>query len=97
MELSFLMKALDAAAVGAMITDRSGTIEWVSSGFTRISGYAAQEAIGKNPRILKSSAHTPSFYSQLWQTILSGRPGAARSSTGTRTGSRTAACNLSRR
>ena len=74
MELSFLMKALDAAAVGAMITDRSGTIEWVSSGFTRISGYAAQEAIGKNPRILKSSAHTPSFYSQLWQTILSGRP-----------------------
>ncbi len=74
MDLSFLLKALDAAAVGAMITDRNGSIEWVSSGFTRISGYSAQEAIGRNPRILKSSAHTPSFYSQLWQTILSGHP-----------------------
>jgi two-component system, sensor histidine kinase and response regulator len=74
MELSFLLKALDAAAVGAMITDRNGSIEWVSSGFTRITGYAAEEAVGRNPRILKSSAHTPSFYSQLWQTILAGRP-----------------------
>jgi PAS domain S-box-containing protein len=74
MELSFLLKALDAAAVGAMITDRNGTIEWVSSGFTRITGYSTEEAVGRNPRMLKSSAHTPSFYSQLWQTILSGRP-----------------------
>jgi PAS domain S-box-containing protein len=74
MELTFLMKALDAAAVGAMITDRSGSIEWVNSGFTRITGYSSEEAIGRNPRILKSTMHTPSFYSQMWQTILSGRP-----------------------
>src|SRR5690242_10613315 len=74
MELSFLLRALDAATVGAMITDRNGSIEWVSSGFTRITGYTAEEAIGRNPRILKSAMHTPSFYSQMWQTILSGKP-----------------------
>jgi PAS domain S-box-containing protein len=74
MELPFLLRALDAATVGAMITDRDGAIEWVSSGFTRITGYAPEEAIGRNPRILKSAMHTPSFYSQMWQTILSGRP-----------------------
>src|SRR3982751_241241 len=73
MDLSFLQKALDAAAAGAVITDRNGTIEWISAGFTRISGYAGEEVIGKNPRFLKSPAHTPSFYSQMWQTILSGR------------------------
>ncbi len=73
MELSFLQRALDAAATGAVITDRDGNIEWVNAGFTRITGYSRQEAIGRNPRFLKSPAHTPSFYSQLWQTILSGR------------------------
>src|SRR4051794_15344921 len=72
MDLSFLQKALDAAAAGALITDRNGAIEWVSAGFTRISGYSAEDVIGHNPRVLKSTAHTPSFYSQLWQTILSG-------------------------
>src|SRR3954452_19909090 len=73
MDLSFLERALDAAAAGAVITDRNGVIEWVNSGFTRITGYSREEAIGKNPRFLKSPAHTSSFYSQLWQTILSGR------------------------
>src|SRR3954452_3966434 len=73
MDLSFLMRALDAAAVGAMITDHDGSIEWVSSGFTRITGYPLEEAVGRNPRFLKSTMHTPSFYSQLWQTILSGQ------------------------
>jgi PAS domain S-box-containing protein len=73
MDLSFMLRALDAAAVGAFITDRDGTIEWVSSGFTRITGYSGEEAIGKNPRLLKSAAHTAYFYSELWNTILSGR------------------------
>ncbi len=74
MELNFMLRALDAAPVAAMITDRNGIIQWVTSGFTRITGYAAEEAIGNTPRILKSSMHTPSFYSQLWQTILAGQP-----------------------
>jgi len=73
MELSFLTRALDAAAVGALITDRTGTIEWISAGFTRITGYSPEEAIGQNPRILKSSAHTQYFYAELWNTISSGR------------------------
>src|SRR6185295_6026935 len=66
-------RALDAAAAGAFITDRAGAIEWVNAGFSRITGYAREEVIGKNPSLLKSPAHTSSFYSQLWQTILSGR------------------------
>jgi two-component system, sensor histidine kinase and response regulator len=73
MDLSLLQRALDAAAAGAVITDRNGAVLWVNAGFTRITGYALEEVIGKNPRFLKSSAHTPSFYSQLWQTISAGR------------------------
>ena len=61
MDLSLLQRALDAAAAGAVITDRDGAIVWVNAGFTRITGYSLEEIIGKNPRFLKSSAHTPSF------------------------------------
>src|SRR5437763_6218447 len=73
LELSLLLKALDAASVGALITDRRGTVEWVSSAFARITGYSPEEAIGRNVRFLKSSSHPPSFFSGLWQTIQSGR------------------------
>jgi len=67
------MRALDAAAVGALITDGSGNIEWVSAGFTRITGYSPEDVVGSNPRVLKSSAHTLYFYAELWNTISSGR------------------------
>jgi PAS domain S-box-containing protein len=73
MDLSFLQRALDAAAAGTVITDRNGVIEWVNAGFTRITGYSPDEVIGRTPRVLRSPAHTPSFYSQLWETIQSGR------------------------
>src|ERR1051325_2084360 len=73
MDLKFLLKALDSSAVGAFITDRNGNIEWVSAGFTRITGYPSEEAIGRNTRSLKSSAHSQYFYSELWNTVLAGQ------------------------
>ena len=65
--------ALEAAANMVMITDVRGKIEWVNPAFTRTTGYAAHEAIGRTPRILKSGQQSTEFYRELWQTILSGR------------------------
>src|SRR5574337_612771 len=65
--------ALEAAANGIVITDRNGTIRWVNPAFTRLTGYTAEEAIGRNPRVLKSGAHDQAFYRNLWETVLSGR------------------------
>ena len=42
--------ALEVAANAIVITDAGGTIEWVNSAWTRLTGYAMTEAIGKNPR-----------------------------------------------
>ena len=66
-------RALDFAANGVVITDRKGTIQWVNSAFTRLTGYSAAEALGKNPHILKSGQHSDSFYKDLWSTISKGQ------------------------
>jgi PAS domain S-box-containing protein len=65
--------ALDAAANGIVIADRNGTIRWVNSAFTRLTGYTAEEAIGRNPRILRSGRHDQGFYHNLRETVFSGR------------------------
>jgi PAS domain S-box-containing protein len=65
--------ALNAAANAIVITDRSGAIEWVNRAFTALTGYAAVDVLGKNPRLLKSGKHDLAFYQSLWKTVLSGQ------------------------
>ena len=72
-QLHLLNSALVATANGIVITDLSGTITWVNPAFTRLTGYTAAEAIGANPRLLKSGGQDPVFYASLWDTILSGQ------------------------
>ncbi len=65
--------ALSATANAVIITDRSGIIQFVNPAFTAISGYSADEAIGQNPRLLKSGKQDQAYYKRLWDTILAGR------------------------
>lgn len=65
--------ALEAAANGIVITDRDGTIIWANPGFTQLTGYGAEEVIGRTPRVLKSGRHDVAFYQDIWGTIRSGR------------------------
>ncbi|MFP3983668.1 MAG: EAL domain-containing protein [Desulfurivibrionaceae bacterium] len=54
---------------GIMITDREQIIQRVNRAFTRITGYEAEEVIGKKPTFLKSGQHSKAFYQQMWQEI----------------------------
>ena len=65
--------ALEAVANSILITDRAGTIEWVNAAFTAASGYSAGEAVGMNPRLLKSGMQDPAFYKEMWDTISAGK------------------------
>jgi len=69
-----LVTALEASANSVVITDRDGSIQWVNPAFTQLTGYRLEEAVGQNPRILKSGVHPKEFYERLWNTILSGQP-----------------------
>ena len=65
--------ALNAAANAIVITDRHGSIDWVNPAFTSLTGYALDEALGRNPReLVKSGVHDRAFYTDLWKTILAG-------------------------
>ncbi len=65
--------ALQAAANAVAITDGEGLVQWVNPAFTRLTGYAPAEVVGRNPRTLKSGAHPPEFYRDMWHTVLTGQ------------------------
>jgi PAS domain S-box-containing protein len=64
--------AFAAMAEGAVITDADGSILWVNDAFCSIYGYAREEVLGRNPRILKSGRHDAAFYGELWRQLLEG-------------------------
>jgi PAS domain S-box-containing protein len=71
--LQLLNRAVEQSPVSIVITDPSGAIEYVNPWFEKHTGYSRQEAIGQNPRLLKSHEHPPAFYQDLWETIVAGR------------------------
>src|SRR5947207_9586183 len=64
-----VLRTADNAIV---ITDRSGKILWTNPAFSTLTGFSSEEALGQNPRFLKSGMHDSGFYKKLWSTILSG-------------------------
>ena len=69
-----LAAAVDQASEVVMVTDTAGAIEYVNPAFERITGYTRDEAVGRNPRLLKSGRHDERFYRELWATVAAGRP-----------------------
>lgn len=70
--LDQLFLVVEYSPVSIVITDTEGTIQYVNQTFTKVTGYSKEEAIGKNPRILKSGVQPKDFYTKLWETIKSG-------------------------
>jgi len=54
---------------GMMVTDAEGVLLRVNQSFTEITGYLAEEVLGKNPSILKSGRQSSEFYANMWKTI----------------------------
>ena len=65
-EIRKLQQAVEQSANAIVITNRYGIIEYVNPAFTELTGYTYEEAIGRNPRILKSGKHPKKFYTELW-------------------------------
>jgi len=72
-KLRKLSRAVEQSASAIVITDLNGTIEYVNPAFSKVTGYTAKEAIGENPRILKSGKMDTQIYKKLWADITNGK------------------------
>ena len=72
-QLRQLQRAVEQSPASVVITDTAGRIEYVNPHFTQLTGYTEEEALGQNPRILKTDHTPPEVYAELWRAIVAGR------------------------
>lgn len=67
--LQLAERVIDSSLEGIIITDPANRIEFVNRAFTHMTGYTAEEAIGRTPEILSSGRHDAAFYGQMWDAL----------------------------
>lgn len=67
-----LSRAVNQAADAIFITDKNGCIEYVNPAFLALTGYQADEVLGRNPHLLRSGQHENAVYSALWNSVTAG-------------------------
>jgi|CXWL01.1.fsa_nt_gi PAS domain S-box-containing protein len=70
--LGLLWHAIEHTPVTVVVTDAVGCIQYVNPQFSAVTGYTADEAVGQNPRILKSGETPAEVHAALWSTITAG-------------------------
>nr|WP_035502689.1 EAL domain-containing protein [Parageobacillus thermoglucosidasius] len=60
---------LEYSSESMIVTDAQNRILFVNPAFEIVTGYSADEVIGKNPRILQSGMHDKSFYEKMWNAL----------------------------
>jgi PAS domain S-box-containing protein len=72
-KLRQLSRAVEQSPASIVITNTAGDIEYVNPKFIEVTGYTLAEALGKNPRVLKSGEKGPEAYRELWEAITAGK------------------------
>lgn len=72
-ELTLYHQALAQSGDAVLIANLDGLITYVNTAFERITGFTANEVIGRRPSILKSGEHDESFYRKVWTALKQGR------------------------
>ncbi|WP_298231209.1 PAS domain S-box protein [uncultured Azohydromonas sp.] len=72
-QLRKLAQAVEQGSESIIITNVEGHIEYVNEAFVRQTGYAREEVLGRNPRLLQSGRTPREDYERLWQALTEGR------------------------
>ena len=68
-ELQIYREMFLNAIEGITVTDADARIIAVNPAFTQITGYSADEAVGRNPSLLRSAHHDEAFFKQMWDRL----------------------------
>ncbi|CAK0770277.1 PAS domain S-box/diguanylate cyclase (GGDEF) domain-containing protein [Gammaproteobacteria bacterium] len=69
-QLKEAASVFDNSSDGIFICDPQNCIQRVNQAFTAITGYTAEDVMGKNPSVLQSGRHDVHFYVALWHELL---------------------------
>ncbi len=69
-KLRLSASVFEAASEATIISDANNRIVSVNPAFTAITGYSAEEVIGKTPALLSSGKHSKEFYKNMWESLL---------------------------
>jgi len=67
--IKFAELIYDSSNEATVITDEKNCIVHANAAYTRVTGYALDEVIGKDPNILQSGLHNREFYDHLWTAV----------------------------
>lgn len=68
--LSLAASVFTSAREGILITDPAGVIVEVNGAFCELSGFAPEDVVGRNARVLQSGRQGPEFYARMWAELL---------------------------
>ncbi|RIX43603.1 MAG: EAL domain-containing protein [Rhodocyclales bacterium GT-UBC] len=69
-EMQLLASAFQYSGEAILITDRQNQIVTVNPAFCRLTGYAENEVVGKNPRFLSAGRTSREEYTDMWKMIV---------------------------
>jgi PAS domain S-box-containing protein len=69
-----LTTAVEQSPASIVITDLEASIEFVNPRFTEVTGYCADDVVGKNPRILQSGLTDKATFTGMWAKLTQGKP-----------------------
>jgi len=68
-QMLLLARVFETTIEGILVTNVEGVIEMVNPAFSAITGFSAEEAVGRKPNILKSKRQGPEFYRDMWRRL----------------------------
>ncbi len=71
-EEALSLRLIRESPCSIVVTDPEGTIQYVNPTFTEATGYTLEEAVGENPRLLKSGNVPAETYRKMWAALSSG-------------------------
>jgi diguanylate cyclase (GGDEF)-like protein/PAS domain S-box-containing protein len=68
-KLELAGRVLEQSTDGIIIAEADNRIIMVNAAFTEITGYQAEDALGRDPKFLASGQHDKAFYAQMWAVL----------------------------